>query len=209
MDDLRPKPETHPAPYLNLLHVPQNPCEPDRAADFNPNSVLPHERVGASDGTIPRIISWNDPGQKLEAFPSKNIISSIEDEEEFLYGDEDGRKKPQAVTVPLAQTRPAENPILSPCLSKPPILQQPKGHAQTSRRPLTLDVSAEECEKVKNLLKTIGLNLGQADISKLAYRLKQKQEEQRETSSHSALRTTLEMLLNRSKGVRSTSESDL
>lgn len=171
--------------------------------------VLPHERVGASDGAVPRILSWNDPAQKVEAIPNKCAFSSIEDEEEFLYGDEDGRKKPQAVTVPLAQTRPAGNPISSHCLSKPHVLQEPKGQAMTSRRPLSLDVSAEECEKVKNLLRTIGLNLGQADISKLAYRLKQKQEEQRETSSSSALRTTLETLLNRSKGIRPTSDISL
>lgn len=190
-----------------LRELPTKSCEPEQAVDFNPNSVLPHERVGGSDSALPRILSWDDPGQKPEAFPNKCVFSSIEDEEEFLYGDEDGRKKPQAVTVPLAQSRPAENPISSPYLSQAPAVQEHKGQAVTSRRPLTPDVSVEECERVKNLLKTIGLNLGPADISKLASRLKQKQEEQRGVSSNTApLRATLEMLLNRSKGVRPISD---
>ncbi|XP_053366304.1 zinc finger protein 318 isoform X3 [Clarias gariepinus] len=183
----------------NLSELQMKSWEQDQVADLNPNSVLPHERVGGSDGSLPRILSWNNPEQKNDVFRNKSLFSSIEDEEEFLYGDEDGRKKPQAVTVPLAQTRPAENPILSPYLSKPAVLQEPNIQVMTSRRPLTPDVTAEECERVKNLLKTIGLNLNQADISKMAIRLKQKQEEQREVSSNSALRAGLETLLNRSK----------
>ncbi|KAF5899681.1 zinc finger protein, partial [Clarias magur] len=183
----------------NLSELQMKSWEQDRPADFNPNSVLPHERVGGGDGSLPRILSWNNPGQKTEVFRNKSLFSSIEDEEEFLYGDEDGRKKPQAVTVPLAQTRPAENPVLSPYLSKSAILQEPNIQVMTSRRPLTPDVTAEECERVKNLLKTIGLNLSQADISKMAIRLKQKQDEQKEVSSNSALRVGLETLLNRSK----------
>ncbi|XP_026803968.3 serine/arginine repetitive matrix protein 2 isoform X2 [Pangasianodon hypophthalmus] len=205
-EDMRLKHETQPSPSQNLPELQTRSCSDEvrvkveHAADFNPNSVLPHERVGGSDGALPRILSWNDPGQKPEAFLNKCVFSSIEDEEEFLYGEEDGRMKPQAVTVPLAQTRPSENPISSPYLSKAPVLQDPKGQAVTSRRPLTPDVSvsAEECERVKNLLKTIGLNLSQVDISKMAARLKQKQEEQRGASSTTALRVTLETL-NRSK----------
>lgn len=198
-EDTRIKPEPQPAPSQNLPEHPRKSCEPEQAVDFYPNSVLPHERVGGGDSALPRILSWNDPGQKPDAFPNRCVFHSIEDEEAFLYGDEDGRKKPQAVTVPLAQSRPAENQISSPYLSKPPILQEPKGQAVTSRRPLTPDVSAEERERVKNLLKTIGLNLSQADISKMATRLKQKQEEQRGASSNTALRATLETLLNRGK----------
>ncbi|XP_060789194.1 zinc finger protein 318 isoform X2 [Neoarius graeffei] len=193
-EDLRVKHETQPAPSQNLPEFPMKSCEPEQASDYNPNSVLPHERVCRSDSALPRILSWNDPGQKLEVFLNKCVFSSIEDEEEFLYGDEDGKKKPQAVTVPLAQTRPPENPISSPHLSKPPVLQEPKGQAMTSRQPLTPDVSMEECEKVKNLLKTIGLNLSQADISKMATRLKQK--EQRGVSSNPALRATPDTPLN-------------
>lgn len=162
--------------------------------------------MGGSDSTLPRILSWNDPGQKPEASTNKCVFSNIEDEEAFLYGDEDGRKKPQAVTVPLAQTRPAENPISPPHLSKPLVLQEHKGQVVTSRRPLTPEVFAEECERVKNLLKTIGLNLSQADVSKLASRLKQKQEEQRGASSNTTLRATVETLLNRSKGIRARSD---
>ncbi|XP_058254750.1 zinc finger protein 318 isoform X2 [Hemibagrus wyckioides] len=196
-EDMKIKQET--APSQNLPEFLMKSCDPERAADFTRNSVLPHERVSGSDGTLPRILSWNEPGQKLESFPNKCVFSSIEDEEEFLYGEDDARKKPQAVTVPLAQTRPAENPISSFCISKPSVLQEPKGQAVTPSQRLTPDVSVEECERVKNLLKTIGLNLSQADIVKMAARLKQKQEEQRGASSNPTLRATLETLLNRNK----------
>ncbi|XP_060735509.1 zinc finger protein 318 isoform X2 [Tachysurus vachellii] len=196
-EDMRLKQEA--APSQKFPEFLKKSCDPERAVDFNPNSVLPHERVSGNDSTLPRILSWNDPGQKLETFQNKCVFSSIEDEEEFLYGEDDGRKKPQAVTVPLAQTRPAENLISSPCISKPPVLQEPKGQTVIPRQRLTPDVSAEECEKVKNLLKTIGLNLSQADISKMVTRLKQKQEEQRGVSSNQTLRATLETLLNRNK----------
>ncbi|KAK3538286.1 hypothetical protein QTP70_034767, partial [Hemibagrus guttatus] len=196
-EDMKIKQET--APSQNLPEFLMKSCDPERAADFTRNSVLPHERVSGSDSTLPRILSWNDPGQKLEAFPNKCVFSCIEDEEEFLYGEDDARKKPQAVTVPLAQTRPAENLISSPCISKPSLLQEPKGKAMTPSQHLTPDVSVEECERVKNLLKTIGLNLSQADIIKMAARLKQKQEQQRGASSNPTLRVTLETLLNRNK----------
>ncbi|XP_046712126.1 zinc finger protein 318 isoform X3 [Silurus meridionalis] len=163
------------------------------------HSVLPHERVGGADRALSWISSWNDPGQKNEAFQNKPVFSSIEDEEEFLYGDEEGRKKPQAVTVPLAQTRPAENPTSSPCLSKPPVLQEHKGQAATSTRPTNLDMSAENCERLKNLLNNIRLNLSPADISNLVTRLKQKQEEQRGAISNTSLRATLETTLKHHK----------
>ncbi|GAA6099792.1 bromodomain-containing protein 4, partial [Tachysurus ichikawai] len=196
-EDMRLKQEA--APSQKFPEFLKKSCDRERAGYFDPNSVLPHERVSGNDSTLPWILPWNDPGQKLDTFPNKCVFSSIEDEEEFLYGEDDGRKKPQAVTVPLAQTRPAENPISSPCISKPPVLQEPKGQTVIPRQRLTSDVSAEECERVKNLLKTIGLNLSQSDISKMVTRLKQKQEEQRGVSSNQTLRATLETLLNRNK----------
>ncbi|KAL7861427.1 hypothetical protein SRHO_G00128680 [Serrasalmus rhombeus] len=178
---------------------PQKLYEPEILAGFNQSGLLPHERVGEGASSFPWILSWDNPRLPPEVKP---MFSSIEDEEEFLYGEEEERSKPQAVTVPLAQTRPVQSPVEtvissaeSPYLTKTLLcqnsaLQEPKAQAVPSKQPLSTDtakVTPEDCEKVKNLLKTIGLNLGMTDISKMAARLKQKQVEHRGTSPASGL----------------------
>ncbi|KAI4903933.1 hypothetical protein NFI96_009405 [Prochilodus magdalenae] len=187
--------------FQKLPEQPQHRYNPEMLVGFNQSGLLPHERVGGYATSFPRILSWDDPSLQP---PVKPLFPSVEDEEEFLYGDEEGRTKPQAVTVPLAQSRPVQSPVemmtssaVSPYLTKTlhsqnSNLPEPKPHAVPSKLPLpTTDTAAkvtpEDCEKVKNLLKTIGLNLSMTDISKMAARLKQKQVEQRGTSPASGL----------------------
>ncbi|XP_042629902.1 E3 ubiquitin-protein ligase RBBP6-like isoform X2 [Cyprinus carpio] len=170
--------------------------EPEISAELCYGSLLPHERAGGDSGSFSNILSWNTPNQQPETKPA---FQSVEDEEKFLYGEEEERSKPQAVTVPLAQTRSARSPVHH--LSKEHqtlSLQEPKAHAvPASEQPAasgTTKVSSEECEKVRTLLRTIGLNPGMADVCKMAARLKKKKEEQGVPASLSMLKPALEAL---------------
>ncbi|KAK2878844.1 hypothetical protein Q8A67_019635 [Cirrhinus molitorella] len=170
--------------------------EPETSAELCYGSLLPHERAGGDAGSYSNILSWNTPNQQPEIKPA---FQSVEDEEKFLYGEEEERSKPQAVTVPLAQTRSVRSPVHH--LSKEHqtlSLQEPKAHAvPASVQPAasgTTKVTPEECEKVRNLLRTIGLNPGMADICKMAARLKEKKEEQGTSASLPMLKPALEAL---------------
>ncbi|XP_067311690.1 uncharacterized protein si:ch211-195b21.5 [Pseudorasbora parva] len=158
-------------------------------------SLLPHERAGGDSGSVSNILSWNTPNQLPE---SKPAFQSVEDEEKFLYGEQEERSKPQAVTVPLAQTRSARSPVHH--LGKEQHthnLQEPKAHGMSaSMQPAglgTMKVTPEECDKVRNLLRTIGLNPGMTEICKMAARLKEKKEEQG-AASFPLLKPALEAL---------------
>lgn len=177
----------------------QNPelrFEPETSAELCYGALLPHERAGGDRSSVSNILSWNTPNQLPESKPS---FQSVEDEEKFLYGEQEERSKPQAVTVPLAQTRSARSPVHH--LSKEQQthnLQEPKAHGMpASVQPAGLDtmkVTPEECERVKNLLRTIGLNPGMTDICKMAARLKEKNEGQGAAASFPFLKPALEAL---------------
>ncbi|XP_073683168.1 uncharacterized protein [Garra rufa] len=170
--------------------------EPETSAELCYGSLLPHERAGGDASSYSNILSWNTSNQQPETKPA---FQSVEDEEKFLYGEEEERSKPQAVTVPLAQTRSVRSPVHH--LSKEHqthSLQEPKTHAvSASVQPAasgTTKVTPEECEKVRNLLRTIGLNPGMADICKMAARLKEKNEGQGTSASLPMLKPALEAL---------------
>ncbi|XP_016091095.1 serine/arginine repetitive matrix protein 2-like isoform X1 [Sinocyclocheilus grahami] len=178
------------------FHNPEPRLESEISAELCYGSLLPHERAGGDSSSFSNILSWNTPNQQPETKPA---FQSVEDEEKFLYGEEEERSKPQAVTVPLAQTRSVRSPVHH--LSKEHqthSLQEPKAHAvPASVQPAasgTTKVSPEECEKVRTLLRTIGLNPGMADICKMAARLKEKKEEQGMPGSFSMLKPALEAL---------------
>lgn len=177
--------------------------EPEASAELCYGSVLPHERAGGdSSSSFSNILSWNTPNQQPETKPA---FQSVEDEEKFLYGEEEERSKPQAVTVPLAQTRSVRSPVHH--LSKEHQthgLQEPKAHVMPASVPPaasgTTKVTPEECEKVRTLLRTIGLNPGMTDICKMAARLKEKKDEQGTSASLPMLKPTLEALQALSRG---------
>lgn len=169
--------------------------EPETSAGLNYSSLLPHERAGGNSSSFPNILSWNTPNLQPESRP---VIHSVEDEEKFLYGEEEERAKPQAVTVPLAQTRSLRSPVYH--VSKEPqtcSLQEPKTHTAPSVQPAasgSTKATPEECENVKSLLRAIGLNPSPADIYKMAVKLKEKKEEQGVSSSLPLLKPALEAL---------------
>lgn len=181
---------------LRTSQDPEPRFETEPSAGLYYGSTLPHERTGVDSSSFPNFLSWNTANPPPEV---KHALQSVEDEEKFLYGEEEERSKPQGVTVPLAQTRSVRSPLHH--LNKEHqahSLQEPTAHAEpasmTPAASSTSKVTPEECEKVRNLLKTIGLNPGMADICKMAARLKEKKEEHGANPSLSMLKPALEAL---------------
>ncbi|XP_051579505.1 zinc finger protein 318-like [Myxocyprinus asiaticus] len=178
-------------PAVRNFQNPELRSEPETS--FGP--LLPHESSSFSN-----ILSWNTPNQQPETKP---VFQSVEDEEKFLYGEDEERAKPQAVTVPLAQTRSVRSPVHP--ISKEHqthIVQETIAHDPPGVQPAdsgTAKVTPEQCEKLKNLLRTFGLNSSMADICKIAARLKEKKEEQGVASSLALLKPALEVLQAMSK----------
>ncbi|XP_024280537.1 uncharacterized protein si:ch211-195b21.5 isoform X1 [Oncorhynchus tshawytscha] len=155
------------------------------------SNLLPHERVGCDfswlQGT--REVS---PVQKLE---------EVEDEENFLYGNEDNQSKQHPATLPFApstsitQQSDAEiSPAGPPYYQSQPLFgnhgevlefKMPPQPVQSSVRPEQRvqpvpDVkpapTVKECEEFKTMLKNIGLNLCTSEISKMMVKLQQQKE---------------------------------
>ncbi|XP_018120378.1 zinc finger protein 318 isoform X2 [Xenopus laevis] len=76
-------------------------------------------------------------------------VSEVEDEELFLYGDEQGKKQNEE----SSKAAPAETPATPPANDDP---------------------NTQEFEKIHDLLKTIGLDIGVAEIGKLAVRTQER-----------------------------------
>jgi hypothetical protein len=136
------------------------------------------------------------PVQKLE---------EVEDEEDFLYGNEDNQAKQHPATLPFAQsTTITQQSSAEVSPAGPPYYQSMPlfgnhGEIQDFKMPLPLvqfsvrpesrvqpvppapDVkpapTVKDCEKIKTMLKTIGLNLGTAEISNLMIKLQQQMDE--------------------------------
>nr|XP_013026435.2 zinc finger protein 318 [Anser cygnoides] len=133
----------------------------DRHTDF----LLPHERASQDGSGFSRILgmmadSVSAQEKRRRSFPD------IEDEEKFLYGDEDEDIKTESLPV---QKPPVScgNEIISQKVSPPP----------TPAPAVKLDPLEEpnaEYAKIHDLLKTIGLDIGVAEIGKLAVRTQER-----------------------------------
>ncbi|XP_067833262.1 zinc finger protein 318 [Heptranchias perlo] len=129
----------------------------DRVADF----LLPHERAGQDGSSFSRIL-----GLLAEAENSnlqerrKRSFPDIEDEERFLYGEDEDDKTESAKFRP---TPPNRNLL--------PIRQTslPEGVSN-----MAIVKPDKEYEKIHDLLKTIGLDIGVTEISKLAARTQER-----------------------------------
>lgn len=157
------------------------------------SNLLPHERVGCDffwlQGT--REVS---PVQKPE---------EVEDEEDFLYGNEENQAKQRPATLPFAQSTSitqqsdAEiSPAGPPYYQSQPLFgnhgevqefKMPPQPVQSSVRPeqrvqpvpapdVKPTPTVKECEEFKAMLKNIGLNLGTSEISKMMVKLQQQKE---------------------------------
>ncbi|XP_074020939.1 zinc finger protein 318 [Numenius arquata] len=133
----------------------------DRHTDF----LLPHERASQDGSGFSRILgmmadSVSAQEKRRRSFPD------IEDEEKFLYGDEDEDTKTESFPV---QKPPVScgNEIISQKVSPPP---SPAPAVKLD----PLEEPNAEYAKIHDLLKTIGLDIGVAEIGKLAVRTQER-----------------------------------
>ncbi|XP_015270272.1 PREDICTED: zinc finger protein 318-like, partial [Gekko japonicus] len=132
----------------------------DRQGDF----LLPHERASQDGSGFSRILgmmadSTSAQEKRRRSFPD------IDDEEKFLYGDDEDDSN---INSPSTETLTVSG--------KEPVSQKPSSPSPPTQsvKPDTSEGSGVEYEKIHDLLKTIGLDIGVAEIGKLAARTQER-----------------------------------
>nr|XP_023480737.1 zinc finger protein 318 isoform X2 [Equus caballus] len=132
---------------------------PERHTDF----LLPHERASQDGSGFSRILSMLADSTSTQE-KRRRSFPDIEDEEKFLYGDEEEDLKVDSPPKPLGGS---ENEVM-----------RQKASSLPSSAPAVKLESIEETNpeyaKIHDLLKTIGLDIGVAEISKLAARTQER-----------------------------------
>uniref|UniRef100_A0A8D2J901 Zinc finger protein 318 n=1 Tax=Varanus komodoensis TaxID=61221 RepID=A0A8D2J901_VARKO len=149
--------------FLKQKEPHESTSEPvDRHSDF----LLPHERVSQDGSGFSRILGMIADSTSSQEKRRRSFPDDIEDEEKFLYGDdEDGSNVDSPSTQKL--TLSSERESLSQKVGSPPRPSPPV-------KPDTSEQSRPEYEKIHDLLKTIGLDIGVAEIGKLAARTQER-----------------------------------
>ncbi|XP_038616787.1 zinc finger protein 318 [Tachyglossus aculeatus] len=134
----------------------------ERGTDF----LLPHERASQDGSGFSRILgmladSAGAQEKRRRSFPN------IEDEEKFLYGDEE-EDDPKLESAPgsKASGDPGGEALRRKATPPPP--STPAAKVETP------DETTMEYAKIHDLLKTIGLDIGVAEIGKLAVRTQER-----------------------------------
>lgn len=134
----------------------------DRHTDF----LLPHERASQDGSGFSRILgmmadSVSAQEKRRRSFPD------IEDEEKFLYGDEDEDTNSESH---LVQKPPVScsSEVMNQKVSLPPPSPAPAVKLDPLEEPNA------EYAKIHDLLKTIGLDIGVAEIGRLAIRTQER-----------------------------------
>lgn len=132
---------------------------PERHTDF----LLPHERASQDGSGFSRILSiladsTSTQEKRQHSFPD------IEDEEKFLYGDEEEDLKAESPPKPLGS-------------SDSEVMRQKPSSLPSSAPAVKIESIEEtnpEYAKIHDLLKTIGLDIGVTEISQLAARTQER-----------------------------------
>lgn len=151
--------------------------------------LLPHERVGYD-------FSWLQSTREQENTSSQNV-KDVEDEESFLYGNDSQIQPSTSIPLAQQSQSMAQSTTYQfktetsnageSCYQNQPLFSnlgellgdlkprgkvtasmptvRPEQTAQSLNSSHTLDV--RECEKIKSMLKSLGLNIGVSDISKM------------------------------------------
>ncbi|XP_025024025.1 zinc finger protein 318-like [Python bivittatus] len=126
--------------------------------------LLPHERASQDGSGFSCILGTMTDStyqeKRLYPFPD-----NIEDEDKFLYGDDDGDSNNCLYSQKLMLSGKKE--LVGEKVNSPP-------PASLSVKPDTVEESRSEYEKIRDLLKTIGLDIGVAEIGKLAARTEER-----------------------------------
>lgn len=147
--------------FLNQKEYHESTSEPvDRQSDF----LLPHERASQDGSGFSRILGMMADSTSVQE-KRRRSFPDIEDEEKFLYGDDD---EDSNINSPSTQniTSGGKEPV-SQKVSSPP-------SSSTTAKPDAPEESRPEYEKIHDLLKTIGLDIGVAEIGKLAARTQER-----------------------------------
>ncbi|KAM9383028.1 zinc finger protein 318 [Phaethornis superciliosus] len=133
----------------------------DRHTDF----LLPHERASQDGSGFSRILGMMADSASAQE-KRRRSFPDIEDEEKFLYGDEDEDTKAESLPI---QKPPVScgNEIITQKVSPPP---SPAPAVKLD----PLEEPNAEYAKIHDLLKTIGLDIGVAEIGKLAVRTQER-----------------------------------
>lgn len=148
--------------FLKQREYSESTSEPvDRQSDF----LLPHERASQDGSGFSRILGMMADSTSIQE-KRRRSFPDVEDEEKFLYGDDEddsniNSPSTQNITVSGGKESVSQK-ISSPSSSSSAV----KPDAQEESRP--------EYEKIHDLLKTIGLDIGVAEISKLAARTQER-----------------------------------
>ncbi|XP_061480754.1 zinc finger protein 318-like isoform X2 [Rhineura floridana] len=130
----------------------------DRHNDFS----LPHERASQDGSGFSHILGMMADSTSAQEKRRCSLFDDIEDEEKFLYGDDED----DSVFIQRITVSGGKQPIRKKESSPPP--------ASPSVKPDTSEESRPEFEKIHDLLKTIGLDIGVAEIGKLAARTQER-----------------------------------
>ncbi|XP_051008839.1 zinc finger protein 318 isoform X2 [Acomys russatus] len=124
--------------------------------------LLPHERASQDGSGFSRILSMlADPTSTQEK--RRRSFPDIEDEEKFLYGDEEEDIKSDS--PPKSLRDPESKGVRQKASSLP---------STPAIKLESLEESNPEYAKIHDLLKTIGLDIGVAEISQLAARTQER-----------------------------------
>uniref|UniRef100_A0A4W3KAN8 U1-type domain-containing protein n=1 Tax=Callorhinchus milii TaxID=7868 RepID=A0A4W3KAN8_CALMI len=153
------------AKYCGKSEIELGPENVDRVSDF----FLPHERATQDAGGFSRVLGLLTEAENCSLQERrKRSFPDIEDEEKFLYGeDEDEKTEPvkyKKAEAPEFKPVPANRNVL-------PIRQSSLPAGASTAASVKPD---EEYEKIHDLLKTIGLDIGVSEISKLAARTQER-----------------------------------
>ncbi|KAJ1148496.1 hypothetical protein NDU88_001327, partial [Pleurodeles waltl] len=123
------------------------------SADF----LLPHEKASKDGSGFPNILDMATDHSRVPQ-SKQQILDSIEDEEKFLYGDDDGKPSPSLGKKDLPSH-------LDESANKPPALQG-------SDAPV--EKSDNEISAIHDLLKTIGLDMDVGEVGQLTARTQER-----------------------------------
>ncbi|CAH7215936.1 zinc finger protein 318 isoform X2 [Phodopus roborovskii] len=130
----------------------------ERHTDF----LLPHERASQDGSGFSRILSMlADPPSTQEK--RRRSFPDIEDEEKFLYGDEEEDIKAESPPKSLGDSESKGSRQKASSVPSTPAIKLE-----------SLEESNPEYAKIHDLLKTIGLDIGVTEISKLAARTQER-----------------------------------
>ncbi|XP_058518564.1 zinc finger protein 318 isoform X2 [Ochotona princeps] len=141
---------------------------PEQNTDF----LLPHERASQDGSGFSRILSMLADSTSTQE-KRRRSFPDIEDEEKFLYGDEEEDLKAESPPKPFESENMMQKANSLPS-SAPTVKLE------------SLEETNPEYAKIHDLLKTIGLDIGVAEISKLAARTQERLHGKKPSSRSSA-----------------------